>query len=129
MLFGMEAGMSGVPQGSVLGPLLFVIDINDLEENIAGLISKFADDTKIGGVVKSEEDCQGIQQDINQLEAWAEKWQIEFNPDKCEVMQFRRSSTDGNYTVNGRILKSIDMKKDLGVQVHRLLKVTVQVDK
>eukprot|EP00061_Rhincodon_typus_P015499 g43209.t1 len=71
--------------GSVLGPLLLVIYRNDLEENVAGLVSKFVDDTKIGGVADSEEDSQRIQQDIYQLEAWAEKWQMEFNPDKCEV--------------------------------------------
>eukprot|EP00061_Rhincodon_typus_P013580 g40033.t1 len=68
-------------RGSVLGPLLFVIYLNNLEENIAGLITKFADDTKIDGVADSEEDCQRIEQDIDQLEAWAEKWQMEFNPD------------------------------------------------
>eukprot|EP00061_Rhincodon_typus_P009006 g32134.t1 len=79
--------------GSVLGPLLFVVYINDLEENVAGLINKFADQTKIGGVVDSEEDCQRIQQNIEQLEAWAEKWQMEFNLDKCELMYFGRSST------------------------------------
>eukprot|EP00061_Rhincodon_typus_P005547 g25185.t1 len=71
-------------RGSVLGPLLFVVYINDLEENVASLISKFADNTKIGGVVDSEEDCRRIQQYIDQLEAWAEKRQVKFNPDKCE---------------------------------------------
>ena len=65
---------SDVPQGSVLGPLI-VIYINDLEETVGGLISKFADDTKIGGVADSEEDCQRMQQDINQLETWAKRWQ------------------------------------------------------
>eukprot|EP00061_Rhincodon_typus_P018976 g48383.t1 len=65
--------------GSVLGPLLFVAYINDLEENVAGLISKFADDTEIGEVADSEEDCQRMQQDIDQLETRAEKQQMEFN--------------------------------------------------
>eukprot|EP00061_Rhincodon_typus_P011606 g36756.t1 len=120
-----RAVTSGFPQGSVLGPLLFVICINDLEENVAGLIGKFADDTKIGGVVDSEEDCQRIQRDINQLEAW----QMEFNPDKCEVMRFGRSSIGGSYMVNGRTVRSIDMQRGLDVQIHRSLKVAAQVDK
>ena len=87
---GWRSVTSGVPQGSVLGPLLFVIYINDLEEDVAGLNSKFADDTKIAGVADSDEHCQRIQQDIDRLENWAEKWQMEFNPDKCEVMHFGR---------------------------------------
>ena len=67
---------SGVPQGSVLGPLLFVIYINDLDDNVANWISKFADDTNIVRVVDSEEGFQSLQKDLDQLEEWAEKWQI-----------------------------------------------------
>jgi len=70
---------SGVPQGSVLGPLLFVIYINDLDENAQGMISKFADDTKVGSIVDSEERYQKLQQDLDQLGKWAEKWQMEIN--------------------------------------------------
>ena len=58
---------SGVPPGSVLGPLLFVIYINDLDENIGGMVSKFADDTKIGGMVYSEEGYLQVEQDPDQL--------------------------------------------------------------
>ena len=54
---------------------------------------------------------------------------MEFNPDKCEVMHFGRSNTDRKYTVNGRTLKSIDRQRDLGVQIHRSLKVAMQVEK
>ena len=81
---------SGVPQGSVL----FVIYRHDLEENVTGLMSKFADDTKVGGFADSDEDHQRIHQDIRRLETWAERWQMEFNPDKCEEMHFGRSNTE-----------------------------------
>ena len=64
---------SGVPQGSVLGPLLFVIYMNDLDENIGGMVSKFADDTKIGGIVDSEESYLQLQWDLNQLGQWADE--------------------------------------------------------
>ena len=70
---------SSVPQESVHDPLLFVIYINDLDENVQGMNSKFADDTKIGGIVDCEEGYQKLQQDLDQLGKWAKKWQMEFN--------------------------------------------------
>eukprot|EP00061_Rhincodon_typus_P001378 g14633.t1 len=79
---------SGVPQGSVLDPLLFITYINDLDVNIGGMLSKFADDTKIGDAVVSEEGYFRIQQDLDQMGRWAEEWQMEFNLDKCEVLHF-----------------------------------------
>ena len=78
-----RAVTSGVPQGSVLGPLLFVIYINDLDENMGGMVSKFADDTKIGGIVDNEEGYLGLQWNLDQLGQWADEWQMEFNLDKC----------------------------------------------
>lgn len=76
---------NGAHQGSVLGPLLFVIWIKDLDVNVNGLVSKFVDDAKIGGVVNSEEYCQKKRWDIDHLQEWAEKWQVAFKPSKYEV--------------------------------------------
>ena len=68
--------ISGVPQGSVLGPILFIIYINDLENEIGSNILKFADDTKMFRRVESQEDRHQLQVDLNKLVKWAEKWQM-----------------------------------------------------
>ena len=70
--------LSGVPQGSVLGPILFLVYINDLEEGVTGNILKFADDTKLFTKTKEIGD-QNLQDDIDKLVKWSEKWQMLFN--------------------------------------------------
>ena len=70
---------SGVPQGSVLGPLLFLIYINDLDTNIVGKILKFADDTKLCHRARNPDDIMELQEDIHKLADWANKWQMSFN--------------------------------------------------
>eukprot|EP00061_Rhincodon_typus_P000873 g13050.t1 len=73
------------------GPLFFVIYINDLDVNIEGMVSKFADDTKIGVVVDSDEGYLRVQQDLDQMGQWAKEWQVQFNLDKYEVLHFGQS--------------------------------------
>ncbi|GCC34259.1 hypothetical protein chiPu_0012732 [Chiloscyllium punctatum] len=96
---------------------------------VEGWVSKFADYTKIGGVVDSEEGCCRLQRDLDMMQSWAEEWQMEFNPVKCEVFHFGRTNKNAEYRVNGRVLSKVEEQRDLGVYVHRSLKVATQVDK
>ena len=71
--------LSGVPQGSVLGPILFLIYINDLEDDISSKVLKFTDDTKVFRKVTNDTDKQSLQDDLDKLVKWSEKWQMLFN--------------------------------------------------
>ncbi|KAF7243701.1 Pleckstrin-likey domain-containing family M member 3 [Varanus komodoensis] len=77
---------SGVPQSSVLGPILFSLFINDMEEGVNSLLIKFADDTKTGAVVTTEEQVLQIQKDLDRLWKWAGDNRMAFNVDKCKVL-------------------------------------------
>ncbi|KAF2353133.1 Reverse transcriptase domain [Trinorchestia longiramus] len=89
---------SGVPQGSVLGSLLFIIYINDLDVGIISKINKFADDTKLCHRAFTETDRATIQSDLNRLLQWTETWQMSFNIEKCSVMHVENIVSAG--TVN-----------------------------
>ena len=88
---------SGVPQGSVLGPILFLIFINDLLENISSLGKLFADDAKIYRQIKSREDARILQEDLIKLQEWSRKWLLQFNEDKCKVMHFGKNNPKNQY--------------------------------
>ena len=96
-----QAVTSGVPQGSVLGPQLFTIYINDLDEGIQCNISKFADDTKLGGIVRCEEDAWRLQGDLDRLSEWVDAWQMQYNVDKCEVIHIGGKNMRVDYYLNG----------------------------
>ena len=78
--------LSGIPQGTVLGPLLFVLYINDILDNVESEGLLFADDTKIYRAITSKEDAQSLQSDLNTLEEWSDEWLLRFHPDKCHVL-------------------------------------------
>ena len=70
---------SGVPQGSVLGPLLFLVYVSDISDNVSSNVILFADDTKLYSCVERQEDCNTLQEDINKLVSWSEKWLMKLN--------------------------------------------------
>ena len=128
---GWEDVLSGVPQGSVLGPLLFVIFINDLDEVAASIdiLKKFADDTKIAKVIRSEEDRDRLQEAVDQLLDWAARWGMEFNVKKCKVMHVGHGNPRYEYTMGGTRLEKTHEEKDLGIMMTSKLKVAGQCAK
>jgi hypothetical protein len=86
-----------VPQGSVLGPVLFIIYINDLENDLVSRIGKFADDTKMSKSVGCVQDADILRDDLRKLDEWAKNWQMQFNKDKCVVMHVGRSNSKFDY--------------------------------
>ena len=91
---------SSVPKGSVLGPLLFTIFINDLPEKAKNKCKLYADDCKLIGLIEKEEDVQVIQKDLDELQFWAKNWQMSFNFEKCKVIKTlkKKQIQDGSRT-------------------------------
>ena len=118
---------SGVPQGSVLGPLLFSLFVNDIDLGLDCKIWKFADDTKVVRVVKNFEDCFQHQRNLDRLVGWGDKWKMEFNVGKCKVMHIGNNNLKFGYLMNGEWLDECEYEKDLGVIVDRNLKSGRQV--
>ena len=117
---------SGVPQGSVLGPTLFTIYINDLESDLMSKVAKFADDTKLGGTASCVEDCNKIQKDLNKLSNWSQKWQMSFNVEKCKVMHIGDTNPRFKYHIRSQDLSNVKQEKDLGVIISNNLKTSDQ---
>jgi len=119
--------LSGVPQGSVLGPILFLICINDLDNNISSDVLKFADDTTIYRTVTNLVDGQRLQKDLDTVGAWAVRWQMKFNVEKCKVLHYGRNSIGAcQYNMYGQPLAEATAEKDLGVVLSNDLKVVQQ---
>ena len=115
---------SGVPQGTVLGPLLFLVFINDLPECVSSEIRLFADDCLLYRSIRSQDDAAAIRDDLASLQIWESKWLMSFNPDKCEVLRItnkRKGVIQHEYTIHGKVLRTVESAKYLGVTLSKNL--------
>ena len=109
----------GVPQGTILGPTLFLIYINDIVMGLKSCAKLYADDCVIYRVIESEDDNAILQQDLNTLCDWSAKWQLKFNTDKCKIMHISHSRNNifKEYFMYGKPLSTTNEKKYLGVTI------------
>eukprot|EP00057_Strongylocentrotus_purpuratus_P003633 XP_003727036.1 PREDICTED: RNA-directed DNA polymerase from mobile element jockey-like [Strongylocentrotus purpuratus] len=114
---------SGVPQGTVLGPLMFLLYINDIRDNINSSIKLFADDCLIFREIKTTEDTTTLQKDLDTLNKWTEDWQMNFNSKKCHTLRVHRKREPiiHSYKLGGDILQAVPSQTYLGVEIHEHL--------
>src|SRR6218665_763125 len=114
--------LSGVPQGSVLVPLLFVLFINDIDDGILSTISKFAGDTKLCRAVGDDQEADILRENLRRMFTWSQDWQMLFNLEKCSVMHMGKGNQKLSYEMGGKVLRVGEEERDLGVIMHRSAK-------
>ena len=114
---------SGVPQGTVLGPLLFLVYINDLPSRVSSTSRLFADDCLLYRTINTEADTRSLQEDLDNLQKWEQDWMMSFNPDKCEVIRItnKRRIINCQYSIHGHTLQETNKAKYLGVTIDNKL--------
>ena len=116
---------SGVPQGSVLGPVLFLVYINDIIKDITSNIRLFADDCLIYRVINTKSDHQALQEDLNRLYNWSKSWQMAFNVSKCFSMSItnaRLHKSEWTYSMGGQNIEEVEDTPYLGIHLNKSLK-------
>ena len=122
---------SGVPQGTVLGPILFLCHINDLPDCVSSQVRLFADDCLLYRCINSERDFKILQDDLRSLEKWALDWGMKFNPSKCYIMTIsghkKRKQLDFYYDLCNHVLEKVHHNPYLGVQFSADLKWSTHI--
>ena len=118
--------LSGVLQGTVLASLFFIIMIADIDQNLENSVSRLiADDTKVSTEIKTQEDTDCLQQDLNRIYTWADDNLMEFNDNKFEKMShgYTKNVSKGTYiTKSGQIIEENKTVKDIGIVTYFLLR-------
>ena len=102
---------SGIPQGFVIGPVIFVIFINDLPDVVKQSVQMFADDTKMWSKISNLQDCVYLQEDIDKLQEWSKKWLLAFNTTKCKIMRLGNNQIDYQYKMGENNLEETISEK------------------
>ncbi|KAK3097903.1 hypothetical protein FSP39_014294 [Pinctada imbricata] len=122
---------SGVPQGSVLGPLLFLLYINDLPDyvNNGSTVRLFADDCVLYRSITTARDAEKLQQDLEALQRWEKDWLMTFHPQKCQVIHItnKRSPLRAPYSIHGHVLEEVETAKYLGVIIDKSLRWSTHI--
>ena len=113
---------NGVPQGSVLGPILFIIYINDLSNGINNLSKFYADDSKIIAKINNSDDTSNLQRDINSVIEWCNKWIMQLNVNKCKIVHIGSHQSPFDYVIpvsSGDFwtLETTTVERDLGIML------------
>jgi hypothetical protein len=117
---------SGVPQGTVLGPILFLLYSADLPHVVRNCkISLYADDTKLYKSISNEHDCLLLQRDLDSIANWANSWQMSLNPDKTKMLSIGNCKVKFDYKLHGKSIENVTHISDVGVTVQSNLKFTV----
>ena len=121
---------SGVPQGSVLGPMLFLAYINDLPDQVRSRVRLFADDTAMYLALDRQDKSEILQKDLESLEKWEKLLDMSFNPSKCQVIHVtrRKAPFQTKYNLHGCVLESVPSAKYIGVTISEDLKWTDHIN-
>jgi hypothetical protein len=123
---------SDVPQGSVLGPLLFLLFINDLPEVVSeqSSVRLFVSDRALYRSIKCAEDAAQLQEDLRRLQSWEREWMMEFHPKKCQVLNIttKRNRIRHPYNIHEHTLEVVDSAKYLGVHIHKNMRWNHHID-
>ena len=121
---------SGVPQGIVLGPVLFLVYINNLPSRVASSVRLFTDDCLLYRVIRDQQDTASLQTVLNHLQEREREWQMVFNPDKCEHIRItnNRKVIQTSYNIHGQTLNETSKAKYLGVTIDNTLSRNSHID-